>query len=72
MKAFKSLTFIVLMVIIAAVAAIFISNGHAGDDVHLSAVSVGQKAPLFQAETVDGKAVNFPADFKGKVVLLDF
>jgi peroxiredoxin len=37
-----------------------------------SAVSVGQKAPSFQAKTVDGKTINFPDDYKGKVVLLDF
>ena len=37
-----------------------------------SAVSAGQKAPSFQAKTVDGKTINFPEDYKGKVVLLDF
>jgi len=37
-----------------------------------SAVSAGQKAPAFQARTLDGKTVNFPGDYKGKVVLLDF
>ncbi len=37
-----------------------------------SAVSAGQKAPAFHAKTVDGKTVNFPDDYKGKVVLLDF
>lgn len=37
-----------------------------------SAVSAGQKAFAFHAQTVDGKTVNFPADYKGKVVLLDF
>jgi thiol-disulfide isomerase/thioredoxin len=41
------------------------------DDVR-SAVSAGQKAPVFQARTVDGQVVNFPGDYKGKVVLLDF
>ena len=35
-------------------------------------LSAGQKAPAFQAKTVDGKAVKFPDDYKGKVVLLDF
>lgn len=34
--------------------------------------SAGQKAPTFQAKTVDGKAVKFPDDYKGKIVLLDF
>jgi thiol-disulfide isomerase/thioredoxin len=37
-----------------------------------SAVAKGQKAPAFQTKTVDGKTVNFPADYKGKLVLLDF
>ncbi|MGB7767314.1 MAG: TlpA disulfide reductase family protein, partial [Verrucomicrobiia bacterium] len=27
---------------------------------------------MFQARTLDGQTVNFPADYKGKVVLLDF
>lgn len=37
-----------------------------------SSVASGQPAPTFQAKTVDGKTINFPNDFKGKVVLLDF
>ena len=37
-----------------------------------SAYSAGQIAPAFEAKTVDGKAVSFPGDYKGKVVLLDF
>ena len=34
--------------------------------------TVGQKAPGFVSKTTDGKAVRFPADYKGKIVLLDF
>ena len=34
--------------------------------------SVGAKITPFKAKRMDGKAVNFPADYKGKVVLLDF
>ncbi|HXR05645.1 MAG TPA: TlpA disulfide reductase family protein [Verrucomicrobiae bacterium] len=45
-------------------------SARAGDN--RSAVSAGQKAPAFQARTLDGKTVNFPGDYKGKVVLLDF
>jgi thiol-disulfide isomerase/thioredoxin len=41
------------------------------DDIR-AAVSAGQKAPIFKVKAVDGKSVNFPADYKGKVVLLDF
>src|SRR5436309_2645168 len=37
-----------------------------------SAVLAGEKAPAFRAVTVDGKTINFPDDYKGKVVLLDF
>jgi thiol-disulfide isomerase/thioredoxin len=37
-----------------------------------SGITAGQPAPVFHANTVDKKAVNFPADYKGKVVLLDF
>ena len=36
------------------------------------ALATGSKAPSFQATTTEGKTVNFPADYKGKVVLLDF
>ncbi|MGA3267352.1 MAG: TlpA disulfide reductase family protein [Verrucomicrobiota bacterium] len=43
-----------------------------GDPQARSSVSVGQKAPAFQAKTVDGKTINFPDDYKGKVVMLDF
>jgi len=37
-----------------------------------SGVSTGQRALPFRATTVDGKTINFPADYKGKIVLLDF
>jgi peroxiredoxin len=32
----------------------------------------GNAAVVFQAQDMDGKAVNFPADYKGKIVILDF
>jgi hypothetical protein len=35
-------------------------------------LSVGQIAPSFKATTLNGKAVDFPADFGGGVVMLDF
>jgi thiol-disulfide isomerase/thioredoxin len=35
-------------------------------------LSVGKVAPSFEAKTIDGEDVHFPADYKGKVVLLDF
>jgi len=34
--------------------------------------SAGAKITPFKAKRMDGKAVNFPADYKGKLVLLDF
>ena len=37
-----------------------------------SAISAGEKAFAFHARTIDGKIINFPDDYKGKVVLLDF
>ena len=36
------------------------------------AVTAGQKAPAFQARIVESQTINFPDDYKGKVVLLDF
>jgi len=35
-------------------------------------ISAGQKAPAFTAKLIDGKPLNFPGDYKGKVVLIDF
>ena len=34
--------------------------------------SVGAKITAFKAKRLDGKAVSFPEDYKGKVVMLDF
>ncbi|HWF19042.1 MAG TPA: TlpA family protein disulfide reductase, partial [Verrucomicrobiae bacterium] len=36
------------------------------------AVAKGQKAPAFKVRSLDGKIINFPADYKGKVVMVDF
>jgi thiol-disulfide isomerase/thioredoxin len=49
--------------------AVCITSLRADDKPDLSA---GHKAPPFKARTVGGKTVNFPDDYKGKVVLLDF
>lgn len=35
-------------------------------------IGAGQIAPLFEAEKIDGGTANFPSDYKGKIVLLDF
>jgi len=37
-----------------------------------SVIAVGQKAIPFHAKSVDGKTINFPDDYKGRIVLLDF
>ncbi len=34
--------------------------------------SVGKKITAFEAKSTDGKAIKFPGDYKGKVVLIDF
>jgi len=36
------------------------------------AAMVGKPPPFFEAKTIDGKAVKFPQDYKGKLVMLDF
>ncbi|MEI7658209.1 MAG: TlpA disulfide reductase family protein [Phycisphaerae bacterium] len=33
---------------------------------------VGKAITAFEAKTMDGKTVNFPGDYKGKIVLIDF
>jgi peroxiredoxin len=38
----------------------------------MAALSAGKPAVAFHAKTTDGKDVDFPASFKGKIVLLDF
>jgi thiol-disulfide isomerase/thioredoxin len=35
-------------------------------------VKKGADAPTFTVKTMDGKEVNFPGDYKGKLVMLDF
>jgi thiol-disulfide isomerase/thioredoxin len=44
----------------------------AESDPRASSYTEGQTAPAFQTRAVDGRVINFPADYKGKVVLLDF
>ena len=58
----------------AFVVTIFLGLSVAAGDPHAdrSAVAAGQKASAFHARTLDGKTINFPGDYKGKVVLLDF
>lgn len=35
-------------------------------------VVTGPRAPSFQAQTMSGERIDFPSDFKGRLVLLDF
>ena len=57
----------------AAVAALLCTVAATTDGGHnRSAVVTGQKAPVFQAKTLDGNTVKFPQDYQGKIVLLDF
>jgi len=35
-------------------------------------LGVGKKVPPFKATKMDGSVVNFPGDYKGKIVMLDF
>jgi thiol-disulfide isomerase/thioredoxin len=63
-----------LCFVAALVAGVLITlNSAVGDpNDRRSAVAAGQKALSFRATAVDGKVINFPSDYKGKVVLLDF
>ena len=70
MKTVKTRNHFSYWLLAALVAALGIVVARAGDV--RSAVAAGQKAPAFQAKTLDGKTVNFPGDYRGKVVLLDF
>lgn len=35
-------------------------------------IALGKPVPAFEAQTLDGKPLKFPGDFKGKTVMLDF
>src|SRR5262249_41043718 len=41
-------------------------------DLHLGPLRAGQEVPHFGAATTDGRAVQFPDGYKGKIILLDF
>lgn len=49
------------------------SGGGASDSVpFLAKVPAGATAPAFRARTLSGRTVNFPEDYRGRVVLVDF
>jgi len=71
----KPIQFIKCLVVLSlAVVAVSLCGtpGTAQQNENRSGVTVGKKAPSFEAKTVDGKTIKFPDDYKGKVVLLDF
>jgi peroxiredoxin len=41
-------------------------------DLHLGPLRAGREVPHFGATTTDGRAVQFPDGYKGKIILLDF
>ena len=68
MKTRTCLSFLLM----ASAIVIFLFHTRGQDDIIMASVVAGQKAPAFQTKSIDGKTVNFPDDYKGKVVLLDF
>ena len=68
----KTRTFFSIL-LAAGVATLFGFASYAGgDDDTRAAVVAGQKAPIFRLTPINAPKINFPADYKGKVVLLDF
>lgn len=61
-----------LLFAITGIAAFLSSRGFGQDGDIRAAVVAGQKAPRFQLMPINAPKVDFPGDFKGKVVLLDF
>jgi thiol-disulfide isomerase/thioredoxin len=63
---------VIPLVAMAMSASLGVANAGTGEPSNRAGVVAGQKAPNFEAKTVDEKTVKFPEDYKGKVVLLDF
>jgi thiol-disulfide isomerase/thioredoxin len=61
-----------LFLVTAGFAVFFAARGYGQEGNARAAVVTGQKAPLFHLVPINGSKVNFPDDYKGKVVLLDF
>jgi thiol-disulfide isomerase/thioredoxin len=72
MKTAKLGKYFVLLSVFATTALVCFWAGAGDPYAPRSAISAGQKAFAFHAKTVDGQVINFPDDYKGKVVLLDF
>ncbi|HTR41187.1 MAG TPA: TlpA disulfide reductase family protein [Pseudomonadales bacterium] len=55
----------------AGLVTLFAVASYADDDTR-AAVVAGQTAPRFQLKPINAPKIDFPGDYKGKVVLLDF
>ena len=67
----------VLPLLLVALALLFVlspdrSGGGGGAERPTGATWPGQTVPAFEARTLDGATIRFPADYRGKLVLLDF
>jgi len=58
-------------IVLCAMVVAFVSSARAADS-KSKAHQVGDTVTPFKANALDGKPVNFPADYKGKIVMLDF
>ena len=66
-------TRIILSLLLAAgLTAAFAFKGYGQSDDLRASVIAGQMAPPFNLTPINAPKINFPDDFKGKVVLLDF
>lgn len=67
--------FLAAVVVLAALAYLREDGSDAGANnsvPFLAKVPAGATAPAFRAKTLSGMAVNFPEDYRGKLVLVDF
>lgn len=72
MKIQTLLSLLLAAVAIPFFASDFVANGYSQDADIRASVVAGQKALPFHLTPINGAKINFPDDYKGKVVLLDF
>lgn len=72
MKIQRLLSLLLAAVAIPFFASDFVVKGYGQDADIRASVVAGQKAPTFHLTPINGAKINFPDDYKGKVVLLDF
>jgi thiol-disulfide isomerase/thioredoxin len=63
---------LLLFLLTAGFATFFAACGYGQDADVRAAVRAGQKALPFHLTPINGPKINFPDDYKGKIVLLDF